>query len=294
MVAGKFSIEQCRRFFAEEMRAVAGLQSPELVRAFAAVHRERFLGPPPWFVASWNSMGPLRFRPVEDARELYHDLFVSLRPVQNLNNGSPGVLARMMNLLDLRAGRRVLHVGCGTGYYTAILAETVGETGAVTALEIEPELAAEAARNLAPWKQATVLNRDGSCFDPGPVDAILVNASVTRPNPAWLSRLREGGVLLLPLAVARSPLAHDTMIFRVECLAGGWAAEASSILTLYPCAGLRDAAEQAILNRAFESHDLLRVRSLRSDAHESCASCVAHAPTFCLSALDPATEPGNM
>jgi protein-L-isoaspartate(D-aspartate) O-methyltransferase len=46
-------------------------------------------------------------------------------------------------------GDHVVHVGAGTGYYSAILAEMVGRTGRVTAIEIDPLLAARAKENLA-------------------------------------------------------------------------------------------------------------------------------------------------
>jgi protein-L-isoaspartate(D-aspartate) O-methyltransferase len=287
--ASRFTIEECRRFYAEEVRALAALESPALIRAFAQVPRERFLGPAPWFVAPGFSLGPTRYRSTQDARDLYHDLLVALHPAQFLNNGQPSMVARLIAALDLRAGGRVLHVGCGAGYFTAILAETVGEQGAVLALEIESDLAAKAAANLRAYPQVTVLNRDAAHFDPGDCDAILVNASVTHPYPAWLNRLSEGGVLVLPLAVARSTAANDALAMRIERQDGSFAAEAVSILTLYPCAGLRDAGEQLLLNPAFENHDLLRVRSLRVDPHPRTETCVVHAPSYCLSALDSST-----
>jgi protein-L-isoaspartate(D-aspartate) O-methyltransferase len=286
-----FTIEACRRFFAEEIRAVAALESPALIRAFARVPRERFLGSSPWFVAPAVSLGPTRYRPTEDPRDLYHDLLVALHPAQFLNNGQPSAVARLIAALDLGPGARVLHVGCGAGYFTAILAETVGEDGTVLALEIESDLAARAAANLQAYQQVTVLNRDGAHFDPGPCDAILVNASVTHPYPAWLDRLSEGGVLLLPLAVARSAAANDVLTMRIQRQGAAFAAQAVSILTLYPCAGLREAGEQLLLNHAFESHTLLRVHSLRVDEHSRTESCMVHAPSYCLSALDPETAP---
>ncbi|HBZ70074.1 MAG TPA: hypothetical protein DEP35_10195, partial [Deltaproteobacteria bacterium] len=48
-----------------------------------------------------------------------------------LNNGHPTTLARFLDFLAIRAGDRVLHVGCGVGYYTAIIAEIVGPYGHV-------------------------------------------------------------------------------------------------------------------------------------------------------------------
>jgi protein-L-isoaspartate(D-aspartate) O-methyltransferase len=53
---------------------------------------------------------------------------------------------------DLRRGDRVIHVGCGVGYYTAIIAEVVGPSGQVIGLEIDADLAARARENLAQLK----------------------------------------------------------------------------------------------------------------------------------------------
>ena len=68
-------------------------------------------------------------------------------------------------MLDLAAGDHVIHVGAGQGYYSAILAEIVGPTGRVTAIEIDPDLAMKARRNLASdWPQATVVAADGFAY----------------------------------------------------------------------------------------------------------------------------------
>src|SRR5262249_26486846 len=85
--------------------------------------------------------------------------------------------ARMYDSLGPSNGA---HVGTGTGYYSAILVEIVGRSGRVTAIEIDPALAAAAKENLAAWPQARVEAADGFMFCPDcPADAILVNAGVT-------------------------------------------------------------------------------------------------------------------
>ena len=91
-----------------------------------------------------------------------------------------------------------MHVGCGTGYYTAILAELVGPAGRVTALDVDADLAARSRNNLADL-HVTVVPGDGGEHDAGPADAILVNAGATHPRPVWLHSLRPRGRLLLPL-----------------------------------------------------------------------------------------------
>jgi protein-L-isoaspartate(D-aspartate) O-methyltransferase len=55
--------------------------------------------------------------------------------------------------LDLLPGEQVLHLGCGTGYYTAIIAELVGSAGRVTAVEIDATLARKARAALADGPQ---------------------------------------------------------------------------------------------------------------------------------------------
>ena len=101
-------------------------------------------------------------------------------------------------------GAHVVHVGAGTGYYSAILAEIVGRTGRVTAIEIDPALAARAQENLTcAWPQVTVVAGDGFAFRPDqPADAIVVNAGVTHFSAVWLDTLAENGRLLVPLTNA--------------------------------------------------------------------------------------------
>jgi protein-L-isoaspartate(D-aspartate) O-methyltransferase len=143
-------IAACRQFYAEELRAAAHLRSEVLVRAFATGPREDFLGPGPWQVLiSWEA-GSSSYRTTEDCdpRHLYHNVLVAIDAARGLNNGHPSALASWFEQLDVHASDHVVHVGCGTGYYTAILAEVVGLDGRVTAYEIDPDLAGRAQSNL--------------------------------------------------------------------------------------------------------------------------------------------------
>src|SRR5689334_17363099 len=197
----RHSIEQARQHYAEELRFTAKLGSRVVVEAFATVPREHFLGPGPWQILSPMAMA--EYWTTEDAhpRHLYHDVLIAIDEERRLNNGQPSLWARMYDQLELNRGAHVVHVGAGTGYYSAILAEIVGRTGKVTAIEIDPVLADRAAENLAAWPQARVVAADGFAFRPErPADAIVVNAGVTHLSSAWLDSLAaENGRLLVPL-----------------------------------------------------------------------------------------------
>jgi protein-L-isoaspartate(D-aspartate) O-methyltransferase len=279
-----FTLEQCRRFYSEELRIVAGLESPDLVSAFARVPRERYLGAPPWKLSSGNSLKQPSYRTTSSVCDVYHDVFVALRSEKFLNNGQPSMIARLIAALKLSPGKRVFHCGCGTGYYTAIMAEVVGSKGSVVAAEIDSALAEIAVTNLMNYNHVKVLNRDGADVDPVSCDAILVNAGVTHPHPAWLDGLSEGGVLVLPLSVGRNLGMNDAMVLGITRWHDQFAAELLSIMTIYSSPSMRDPMLQSMLNDSFESHAMLRLKSVRKDDHDKTDTCIVHAPGFCLSA----------
>jgi protein-L-isoaspartate O-methyltransferase len=101
--------------------------------------------------------------------------------------------------LALIPGEQVLHLGCGTGYYTAIIAELVGSAGRVTAVEIDATLAPKAEIALADWPQVKVIRADGGGTSFEPVNAIVASAGATHPLSSWLDPLRPGGRLLFPM-----------------------------------------------------------------------------------------------
>jgi protein-L-isoaspartate(D-aspartate) O-methyltransferase len=94
--------------------------------AFATVPRERFVGVGPWRVKSPWSLGEYWTTENADPRNVYHDVLIALDESLGLNNGQPSLWAFLFDKLAVAANNHVLHLGCGTGYYTAILAELVG------------------------------------------------------------------------------------------------------------------------------------------------------------------------
>jgi protein-L-isoaspartate(D-aspartate) O-methyltransferase len=279
-----FTLEQLRRFYSEELRIVAGLESPDLVSAFARVPRERYLGAPPWKFSSGNTLKQSSYRTTSSVCDVYHDVFVALKSEKFLNNGQPSMIASLIAALKLSPGKRVFHCGCGTGYYTAIMAEVVGSKGSVVAAEIDSALAEIAVANLRNYDHVKVLNRDGADVNPVSCDAILVNAGVTHPHPSWLDCLSEGGVLVLPLSVGRKLSVNDAIVLEITRQHDQFAAELLSIITIYSSPSMRDPMLQSMLNDSFESHAMLRLKSVRKDDHERTDTCIVHAPGFCLSA----------
>jgi protein-L-isoaspartate(D-aspartate) O-methyltransferase len=149
----------------------------------------------------------------------------------------------------------VVHVGAGTGYYTAIMAHLVGPSGKVTAIEYEPSLAAWASENLASLDNVTVVEGDGATIDFGPADVIYVNAGATPPAERWLDGLKDGGRLILPLTRVKQTEGNvrHGRVFRIERRGGDYFAQSVTGVAVYPCEGCgRDPACEAALAAAIE------------------------------------------
>lgn len=203
-------IAALRRRYAASVTASLGADGARILAAYAAVPREAFLGPPPWHVLSFGQSQTLTAMQGDtaDLADIYADVLVRLAAAKFINNGSPSLHAHMLHLLGVAPGEHVLHVGAGSGYYTAILAELVGAGGHVTAVEFDAALAAAACDNLRRWPQVTVAQGDGADFPAETVQRIYVNFALALPADAWLDRLAPGGVLLFPLG-APDPDAQD-------------------------------------------------------------------------------------
>ena len=280
------TLDDCRRFYAEEIRFAANVRSPALIEAFVRVPREQFLGPGPWRIASSDmGMGGVVYTETADTdpRHLYHNMPVAIDTARELNNGQPGTLARWIDALDLQAGESVFHLGCGVGYFTAILAEVVGPGGHVTASEVDPGLAARARENLAGYPNVTVHAGDGAALDPGPCDAMLINAGVTHPHVAWLERLRAGGRLVLPLTVAMGATLGKGVVAKIVREPNGFSAQVITFVAIYSATSVRDPQLEPLLGKALSTGLLMKVKSVRLDPHEPADTCVLHAHGVCLS-----------
>ena len=285
------TLEECRRFYADEVRFAASVTNPALVEAFARVPREKFLGPGPWKVASADQRAmslagaaKLTYMTVDDPRDVYHNVVISLIEERDINNGQPSALARWIDALDLQPGDRVYHLGCGVGYYTAMLAEMVGSKGAAIGSEMQPELAIRATENLSSYPQARVHPGDGVAFDPGECDAIFVNAGVTHPHHLWLDRLSEGGRLVLPITFSMGPTVGAGVMVKVVKHGGNFSAEVVTPVGILSCSSLRDKELEASVRSALTTGGFSKMKSVRMDRHEKSDTCVLHSTEACFSA----------
>jgi protein-L-isoaspartate(D-aspartate) O-methyltransferase len=279
------SIEAMRRFFAEEVGAVAHLEDRSIVDAFARVPREAFLGPGPWqIVRAFDVESPYRWSADGDPRHIYHDVGVAIDASRQLNSGQPSALARWIEAAAIRPGESILHIGCGLGYYTAILAELVGAGGRLLACEVDADLAARAAQHLAGWTHVTVELGDGSAPD-GSFDVIVVNAGATRARREWLSALGPAGRMLLPLTVhlPGMPLGLGVML-RIDRGERDWPARFLTQVGIYDCATAREPADEAELMKLGEPGVLSRLRAAAMEPHERGPDCLVHLDGFCLQA----------
>jgi protein-L-isoaspartate(D-aspartate) O-methyltransferase len=187
-----------------------------------------------------------------------------------------------------RAGEHVVHIGAGVGYYSAIMAELVGPTGAVTAIEYEADIAARARENLSAYPKVRVVAGDGSTAAFDASDLIYVNAGATRPADIWLDRLKDGGRLVLPLTT-RDGFAADVAamrrrggVFLITRKGAAFDAQWISPVAVYPCAGMRDDASERALAEAFQNDGFMRVTRLYRDDTVPVAQCWMTAPGWCL------------
>jgi protein-L-isoaspartate(D-aspartate) O-methyltransferase len=156
-----------------------GIKDQAILKAFGAVPREEFVLP--------------RFRHLA-----YDDLEVPIGHGQTLDR--PYEDAFMVQALALSAKDKVLEIGTGSGYLTAIMSKIAKE---VYSIEIVPELAREAEENLSRLGSDNTHIKAGDGYlgwpEQAPFDAIILTASPPHIPQPLVQQLADGGRLLLPL-----------------------------------------------------------------------------------------------
>lgn len=164
------------------LKADGVLKTPAIIKAFETVDRLGFVVPEFRSDAGLNEPLPIGYG-------------------QTISQ--PFTVAFMLELLQPQPGQRVLDIGAGSGWTAALLAELVGPTGKVIAVERIPQLKRFGEENLkkAGYKSVEMVRADGSqgVPDQAPFDRIHVAAAASQVPPALVEQLAVGGVLVVPV-----------------------------------------------------------------------------------------------
>lgn len=156
------------------------LKSPQLIASFNAIDRKDFVCPS-----------------LQD--EAYEDHPLAIGAGQTISQ--PYTVAFMLELLKPEDSDSILDIGCGSGWSTALLAETA-KSGFVTGVERVPELLEQARRNLEKYNFANIklqiagetLGIPGQAFD-----KILVSAAAQELPEELIQQLNPGGIMVIPI-----------------------------------------------------------------------------------------------
>ncbi|WP_147048534.1 protein-L-isoaspartate O-methyltransferase family protein [Methylobacterium gnaphalii] len=218
------------------MTVASGSVDPRLERVFGLVPREAFLGPGPWKVMVNNRYVET---PSDDPIFLYQNILVALNADQGINNGEPFLHAAWIGFAAPQGGETIVHIGAGTGYYTAFLSLLVLPNGKVHAYEIEPILARRATENLKHFDGVTVVHGDATTLVLPDCDVIYVNAGVVSPPGRWLEALRPGGRIIFPWR----PSSYVGIALMLTRGADGFGVRPLGPSWFIPCVGASDPAD---------------------------------------------------
>jgi len=161
------------------------LKTPLIIEAFKNIQRDNFLPPGLKNEAGFNGPLPIGF---------------------GQTNSQPATVAFMLELLQPQLGDKILDIGSGSGWTSALLAYCVGKSGKVIAIEKIPELCEFGKTNISKYNFIEKGLVEFICTDatPGlpneaPFDGILASASASEIPGAWPEQLRVNGRLVLPV-----------------------------------------------------------------------------------------------
>ena len=261
------STEDHRNFYANFVVRSAGSSDSKLITAFATTERERYVGAGPWSVfVNSDYISTVS----ADPRLLYQDIVVSLAADRKINNGQPTLHARCLSACTPVRGESVVHIGVGTGYYSAILAALVESEGRVFGYEIEEDLADRARANLQHLSNVEITTASASEGRLPGADVIYVNAGATHPVPAWLDALNVGGRLIFPLTPKQG---FGVMLLITRLAAGGYAAQVVLPVAFIPCVGARDEDGSQALTTAIQNRMIFSAKSLQRGTVPDASAC---------------------
>lgn len=221
-----------RARYVERIARRERISSPRLLEALATVPREDFLAGGPWRIKS-EAARSYRLSPNADPVHLYDNVLVAIDARRRLDTGLPSLWAHFIEVLDVKEKDRVVQIGCGLGYFSAVLSKIVGPKGRVTAVECDERLAERAAGYLRAYRNVEVVHGDGCEKVGDAADIIIVHAGFAHPHPLWLQSLRPRGRLLVPLTQRD----REGAALKITRRGRGFEAEAVQQIRIFPGRG---------------------------------------------------------
>ncbi len=156
-----------------------------------SIHDERVL-------AAMNRVPRHEFVLPKDWPEAYADRPIAI--AEHQTTSQPYMIAAMLQAADISPQDRVLEIGAGSGYQTALLAELAREVFAIERYPTLVEQAGQVLDRLA-YKNITLVAGDGTLglMQAAPFNAIIVSAAAPQPPPALIQQLAVGGRLVVPV-----------------------------------------------------------------------------------------------
>jgi protein-L-isoaspartate(D-aspartate) O-methyltransferase len=142
-----------RARYVERIAKRERISSKRLLEALATVPREDFLPRGPWRIKG-EAARSYRLTRDADPIHLYENVLVAIDARRRLDTGLPSLWAHFIDVLDVGEKDRVVQIGCGLGYFSAVLSKMVGPKGSVCAIECDDRLAARAANHLRGYRRA--------------------------------------------------------------------------------------------------------------------------------------------
>jgi len=197
--------------YVDELKAAGAIGSAAVERAFRTVERHRLLET--FYLREADGSKTVEHDPGHPQRDhlalIYADTALATRHIGGLpasSTSQASLVARMLELLELSEGMKILEVGAGTGYNAALLAEVVGDQRLVITVDVLEDVVDQTRRLLAGagYPQIQVLLRDGfeGAAEQAPFDRIVATVGCSDLSPHWAEQLADDGTMLVPLAQA--------------------------------------------------------------------------------------------
>lgn len=154
-----------------------------------------------YIIDAFRAIDRVNFVPQESVPFAHLDRPIHIGFQQTISQ--PTTVAFMLELLGVERGEKVLDIGAGSGWTTALLGHIVGKEGSVLGIERIEELVEFGEKNIAPYNMSHIrIEKAGVVLgkpENAPFDKILVSASARILHNEILSQVREGGVIVLPV-----------------------------------------------------------------------------------------------